>query len=377
MIEKVRLRNFKCFEDRTFLFGNITLLSGLNGMGKSTLLQALLLLRQSVQQGTLPGKGAALNGDILRLGTGKDVLFEDAQQEEIAFELVYDQTQTASWKFFYEADADLLALKYSEPTDMGGLLHKSLFNDDFHYLQAERIGPRPSFEVSDYIVDRHRQLGTRGEYTAHFLAVYGNQDIAIRALEHPAARSRGLIHQIEAWMSIVSPGVQLEISSHRGMDLVNLQYSFVMGQKISNSYRATNVGFGITYTLPILTAILSSKPGSLILLENPEAHLHSRGQVYIGELLALAAANGIQVVVETHSDHILNGIRLAVHGGKITPEMVNLYYFGRQNRDGQVVSQVIEPRIDRNGRIDRWPEGFFDELDNSLERLLEPAKGSE
>ena len=374
MIDGLRLQNFKCFQDQSINFGKITLLSGLNGMGKSTVLQALLVLRQSFQQGALAQEGLALNGELVCLGTGKDVLYEGAsEEEEIVGLLLSAQKVESSWQFAYKAEADLLRLVQDMP-NYADILATSLFTDDFQYLKAERIGPRTSFAVSDYIVNRHRQIGTRGEYTAHFLSVYGEDGIAVDALAHSTARSRSLRHQTEAWLSVVSPGIQVEVVQHRGMDIVNLQYSFATGRHVSNSYRATNVGFGITYTLPVLTAILSSKPGSLLLLENPEAHLHPRGQVHIGELLALAAANGVQVIVETHSDHVLNGLRVAVHGGKIAPVDVHLHYFGRYDKDGLAVHEVVQPRIDRNGRIDRWPDGFFDEMDRSLMTLLEPAE---
>jgi predicted ATPase len=159
------------------------------------------------------------------------------------------------------------------------------------------------------------------------------------------------------------------------MDLVDLRYSFVAGKLASNPYRPTNVGFGITYTLPILAVLLSSTPGTLLLIENPEAHLHPQGQVRIGELIAQAAGGGLQIIVETHSDHILNGIRLAVHSGKIIPERVCLHYFRRGEKNGQACSEIVSPKIDRNGRIDNWPDGFFDEWDKSLEALLAQRSG--
>ncbi|WP_338044553.1 AAA family ATPase [Nostoc edaphicum] len=118
--------------------------------------------------------------------------------------------------------------------------------------------------------------------------------------------------------------------------------------------------------------VLASEPDTLILVENPEAHLHPRGQTKMGELLALAASCGVQVVIETHSDHVLNGIRLAVHSGKLEPEDVQLHYFQRQEKQGQIFTEVVSPRIDRNGRIDRWPDGFFDEWEKNLITLLKP-----
>ena len=115
-------------------------------------------------------------------------------------------------------------------------------------------------------------------------------------------------------------------------------------------------------------------PGTLLIVENPEAHLHPKGQSMMGHLLALAASCGVQVLIETHSDHVLNGIRLAVHGGKIKPEEICFHFFQRIEKDSQALAQVVSPKIDRNGRIDRWPDGFFDEWDKSLDALLEPAQ---
>ena len=163
---------------------------------------------------------------------------------------------------------------------------------------------------------------------------------------------------------------RVQINLKKDIDLISLQYYY--GD--SNPYRSTNFGFGISYTLPIIVAILSSPPETLIIIENPEAHLHPKGQAKMGELLALAASCGMQIVVETHSDHVLNGIRLIVYREKVDPKKVKLHYFDSQKRGREFITEVISPQIDRNGRIDKWPEGFFDEWDNSLEALLEPRE---
>ena len=113
-----------------------------------------------------------------------------------------------------------------------------------------------------------------------------------------------------AWLGEVSPGVRLATALHPEVNRATLSVRFTAGRAISRRLRPTAVGFGLSYTLPVLVALLASKPGSLVLLENPEAHLHPRGQMAMGDLLARAAAAGIQAVVETHSDHVLNGVRL-------------------------------------------------------------------
>ena len=80
MIQSVHLFNYKCFANQNTAFNALTLLSGLNGTGKSSVIQALLLLRQSYQQTLLPGKGLALNGDLVNVGTAQDALFEMQQR---------------------------------------------------------------------------------------------------------------------------------------------------------------------------------------------------------------------------------------------------------------------------------------------------------
>ena len=363
MLTRLRLINFKCFEDEDINLKPLTLLSGLNGMGKSTVLQSLLLLRQSYLQGLLQRKMIALNGELVSLGTAKDILFEDAKEDSLGFEIVLDSELEAKWKFKYDREADVLEQLSPDVTET--IYQASLFTDQFHYLQAERIGPRTFFKMSDYLVRQHSQLGTKGEYAAHFLQLFGSRSV-LNKMQHPEAISSALRDQVEAWLSEVSPGVRIDVTTYSEMDLVNLQYSFKAAKQISNSYRSTNTGFGLTYALSVLVAILASKEGTLILLENPEAHLHPRGQVKIGNLVARAASAGVQIVVETHSDHLLNGIRLAVHDGELTPDAVSLNYFER--RDYGVVVRSLE--IDKKGRIDYWPDGFFDEWEKTLDALL-------
>ena len=374
MIRMVRLQNFKCFRDQAIELGKLTLLSGLNGMGKSSVIQSLVLLRQSHQQNLLPETGLALNGDLLRLGLAADVLYEGAEATDtIGFTLWIDgdpDELEASWSFAYNSEADVLQIS-DKPIPEA--YQTSLFTDEFHYLQAERIGPRSGYGTSDFQVHQHRQIGNQGEYAAHFLSVFGDRDIANPSLQHEKAMSLSLLNQVEAWLGEVSPGTRLHLKANPDLDQVGLRYSFVTGKLESREFRSTNVGFGLTYTLPILVAVLAAHPGALLLVENPEAHLHPRGQAEMGHLLAHAASTGVQIVIETHSDHVLNGIRLAVHGGIIPPEDVVLHYFDRREDGDEAYHEVTSPQIDRDGRIDNWPEGFFDQWNKSLLRLLAPG----
>ena len=121
----------------------------------------------------------------------------------------------------------------------------------------------------------------------------------------------------------------------------------------------------------MIVALLASTPGTLVFLENPEAHLHPRGQSRLGELIARAADAGIQVIMETHSDHILNGVRIAVRNGYVEPDAVALHYFERSTtKQKQTTSIVVSPELDKYGKLSFRPEGFFDEFDRSLDELL-------
>lgn len=376
MIDSLHLINFKPFENQLLEFRPLTLLSGLNSTGKSSVLQSFLLLRQSYKQGLLSKKGLALNGDLVNIGTAQDTLFEGATKDIIGFNIICKNQIKKEWLFNYNRELDVLSMS-SEPGALD-IYSESLFTDKFHYLQAERIGSRKYYEMLDFPVKEMKTIGTQGEYTAYFLSLNEKKSIFNSKLSHPNVKmeskgflsdqekSQDLINQVEAWMGEISPGTRITISPKPDVDLISMQYSY--GD--SKFYRATNVGFGISYTLPIITAVLASEPGTLILLENPEAHLHPKGQSKMGELLALAASCGVQIIIETHSDHVLNGIRLAVHDGKIESEDVQLHYFERKEKEGMMVSKVTSPKIDKNGRIDQWPDGFFDEWRNILAKLI-------
>jgi predicted ATPase len=117
------------------------------------------------------------------------------------------------------------------------------------------------------------------------------------------AASNTLQSQVEAWMTEISPGVRLNVKRYSEMDLMTFSVAYSLGHQVASSeYRPTNVGFGVTYALPIVVSLLAAHPGGLVVVENPEAHLHPRGQVKMGGLLSLASASGIQVLIETHSD---------------------------------------------------------------------------
>ncbi|KPI14006.1 protein of unknown function DUF3696, C-terminal [Actinobacteria bacterium OK006] len=391
MIDQLTLTNFKAFQYVDLPLGPLTLLTGLNSSGKSSVLQALGLLQQSYEAGDLDevrglveeagsGKitaldnGFLLNGELVSLGTGHDVLHEDftGDQPETTI-AVSEGAYRYSWTVAYAAEQNLLPLtgvdipltsEGASPPAPPAAVVPGYFTAGFQYLHADRISPAEFYPRDHQVAIGRGFLGVRGEHTVNFLRHHARDEVPDGPLLHPRAESARLLDQAAAWMGELCPGVDLRADPIEGTDSVRLSYGFD-GPR-GTRRRPTNVGFGLTYALPIVVACLTARRGSLVLLENPEAHLHPRGQTRMAALVSAAAAQGAQFVVETHSDHVLNGVRLAVKRGVLAPEKAVLHYF----RGGSTGSEVTSPQIDRDGLIDQWPEGFFDEVENTLDELL-------
>ena len=371
MLEFIGLENFKAFDDIELSLGGLTLLSGLNGSGKSTVLQAIGLLRQSFDAGFLLNGDLALNGELVEIGTGRDLLYHGFNAPETVISLGesrHGHSRVYRWQATANLDADVLSC--SARPDPGELPLLDLFNQGVQFLRADRITPSVTFPKSQNAVRQKKFLGARGEYTAHFLLEFGEViSVAevVRSLNERRAGS--LLAQVNAWMQEFSPGVRVEPVQVPMTDLVRLVFTYKgAGAAYGEPLRPTNVGFGLTHALPVITACLAAAPNTILVVENPEAQLHPRGQASMGRLLALTAANNVQVIVESHSDHVLNGIRLAVKDGLLSPLRAKLHFFSRSAGES---SSYETPALSAEGRLSYWPPGFFDQWEKSLDRLLE------
>jgi predicted ATPase len=372
MISSIEFHNFKAFSDLSIPTGSLTLLSGLNGTGKSSVLQSIAMLRQSFDAAFLQRGAWLLNGELVELGTGRDVAFEDANDEKVSVALtgvhdILNKRITASSIVERQPDADVLWTQDRlnvGPAHWGGL---APFRRGFQYLRADRIVPAVTFPKSQHAVHTRRFLGPRGEFSAHYLLEYGDDDLPCPSLNHGDAAPK-LLAQANAWMQEFSPGVRIEVQAIPMTDLVRLEFSYrTTGAAYGSSFRSTNVGFGLTHALPVVVASLASAPGTLIMIENPEAQLHPQGQVAVGQLLARLAAADVQVIVESHSDHVLNGIRLAVKKKNLSPEKVRFHFFQRNDAARTIMKSPI---INEEGLLSEWPQGFFTQWDDTLLELL-------
>jgi predicted ATPase len=368
MLEYIKIKRFKTLFDNEFPCSSLCLFCGLNGMGKSSLIQTLLLLRQSWERHTLVTSGLLLNGNYLNLGTGKDILSENADRKDFEFNLKWEGREPINFDFLYKANSDLQPINNFKV--FFDLSEENLFNRNFQYLSADRIGPRSTYEISDYNIGELNSIGNQGEYAVHFIAENALKSLSIPELKHKDSDSLAFLDNLNYWMGTISPGVRIIAVLHRDANKAVLSFRFVQGKDITADFNPQNVGFGLSYVLPVMVALLRSKPGDLVIIENPESHLHPAGQAVLGRLCAMVASHGVQLIIESHSDHFLNGIRVAVKCKLLSPEAVSVFFLQREISSVNHKSDVIQPRIDSNGHLDTWPEGFLDEWDKQLEQLL-------
>ena len=364
MIKKIHLENFKCFHTLDYELKNVNILTGLNGMGKSTIIQSLLLIYQSLGEIMIHNQ-VKLNGDMIDFGTGRDILCESTEDDsEIVIDITEDDRSTEV-RMHYEPFSNVLKMKE-------GLSIVPKFTDQEHFvfLSADRIIPVNIYEITNETDLRARNFGNNGVFTLQYLKQYGPNPIDPELVYEADDYVDTLYDQVRFWMNKIAPGVSIDIEIDPEKQLASLGYSFKEGKVVTNTYKSVNVGFGITYVLPVVVTLLSAQKGDTILIENPEAHIHPAGQRWLGELIAwVGRLDGVQLLVETHSDHILIGIRVAVKQKRIGKEKVNLSYFYKDEIDG-FRHKFVTPHITDEGRIDEWPKGFFDEWDNALLDLL-------
>ena len=369
MITGLELKNFKCFGEMHIDLKNVNVFTGVNGVGKSTVMQALLLLRQSFLTDKENGR-LYLNGKYVEMGNSQDVVYDKALDDFVEMNLMTSGGKKYTYVFSYEQDADYLTTVKKPSAMMAeGQDGNPLYGDNFVYLSAYRIKPQERYGVISEKDMKTRNFGNNGEFALQYLGVYGNEDVKNPCVVEEDEKGKSLINQVRIWLDRVSPGVSPQIKVMMDSRVSELTFDFIEGKEKTNSYKSINVGFGITYILPVIVALLSSREGDLIMIENPEAHIHPAGQRMLGELIARAGAGGAQIIVETHSDHIINGVRISVKEKYISKDDVQIDYFFKD--EGQSYRHTYqELQVFEDGKLSTWPRGFLDEWEKALIDLL-------
>ena len=211
MIDRLHLRNFKCFEDEDVNLGGITLLAGLNGTGKSSVIQALLVLRQSGVVGDdLPseygGWGVRWQGSLVDLGSFRDVLHEGASDDTVGLKVSFDSTSCVEVNVRGVSPEGHIA----EGQGFHGESESSLYRWSMFYLGADRLGPQKALPFFDQEHGEGTPLGAKGEHVLWFLETRGGERVA-ETLCHPDEPTKTLAAQTNAWLKFISPGGGSEV----------------------------------------------------------------------------------------------------------------------------------------------------------------------
>lgn len=436
MLTEISLKNFKIFEEKTtFPLSKINLLTGINGRGKSSLLQSILLIKQSVEFNQNTNR-LYLNGNCVRLGTFQDVKnvntganedfeigFEyDDKQNDRRIKVAYTfglyenienvfikglqgndekkqflmtfkdgdvyQEKDMEGNILYEENrikthSDSLFPRISHQSSKSSLTGKSssftvsisimdILSDLFqniHYISADRIGPKDFYlkeNLGSFI-----NVGTKGENTASVLSLCKNDQVDEKLYLGQDANT--LLQQIEEWLKYIFGEAKFNIDDSKN-DIIYLLFNT---QPKNPNYKPSNVGFGFSYILPIIVSGLIAQTNSILIVENPEAHLHPKAQAKLTEFLAKIASCGVQVFVESHSEHILNGLRIAVVRPDIEIQNTDvnvLYFHEKQENDAEndysKNKYFTQIPISAKGKITTRLEGFFDQITHDLDILL-------
>lgn len=364
MITRIALDNYKCHKRLDLPLSRLSVFCGKNGAGKSSTIQALLLLSGICSE----TKELNINNKFISLGRFEDILNKFSDIEEITFSLTVNAKEHSISAKGIKSKPDKIKIINKQ----GGVKTSEFLNfSGLHYISAERISPLNIYPVSNN-KDRNMDIGARGQYVFEFLSSYGLNDCVLNNINDESfinKEERKIKTLVSKWLGFVTESVSFDVNELSDIDQVNARFKF--DNEPGVSHRPINVGFGITYALPVIVALIKSQPGDLLLIENPESHLHPYGQRKLGELISRVAAAGVQIILETHSDHIINGIRIATKNMLVANEDVRIFHFDKSIKENKESNFFVKSiNVDEYGKLSDWPRNFFDEYENALTKLF-------
>jgi hypothetical protein len=412
MLHGITLDGFRSFTDNTWVeLAPLTVVAGQNNTGKSSVLGALAALVQSQE---LSSRAALLlQGDWVDLGRFDEVVsfrrtgavrsfdvgvvgdgpsgvvdvawhFEAApgDQREVALCTSIEfrvgaATHRGSGTWPHPLECERLAgdgqswekAGHVEMLSPGSvrLFHKGASEDipllpvnaeTFRYLGPYRAEPRDLYQGR--VQAKGPPLGRDGRFVAEFL--YRKRHHTTGLL--PTASAPVLLgHALNEWWSFI---FDLRLTA-RVNELERIGYTLKVDTPSAENLGLGMVGLGLSQSLPIVALVLGSSRSDVVAVETPEAHLHPAAQHRLALLLVAAVREGRQVIVETHSEHVVNAIRLAIKSRDLAPEQVALHFFEMDDNGSTVGTRI---NLDQAGRVDRWPAGFFDQAPLELAKLL-------
>lgn len=381
METELKIHGFKCFINNTFSIKDLTVLCGSNGTGKSSLIQALLLIRSAIE------KNADFDDDTrcYDINKWRDDLTPLNQGYELTLGIIDDIFNVKTASGFLDSititlddNSFIITIPDGKENDTSADIKPILtsikdlsknfwLRKEFYYLNAERLGPR--YGLTSNSMD-FLHCGYRGEFCAQVLDK--GQFLKIpEERRYKSSKGENLPQQLDAWLNSICPGTSVK-STPLGSMSAQIE---LRNASVNNYISAPNLGFGVSYSLPIIINGLIAKEGSVYIVENPEAHLHPKGQSNIGYFLGKIAVAGVKVIIETHSEHVVNGIRRAVLELDDAIEIENgfyknidIYFFDGYDFE---TTNIMEPiLISSTGDLNQFPKDFFDQVQQDMSELF-------
>ena len=411
-IRSIAVQGFKCLAKESRIeIRPLTILAGANSSGKSSIMQPLLLMKQTLQASYDPG-ALLLNGPNVRL-TSVDQLVPrqrgDLSDQTFTFSVESPKGWTHGITYSPSENREI------EIQEMCIEVHRD--NEDAHSLRLtldrkgadlqtalSRLPGESSLEPPEgtqLVVRRYRcflaftfevlagnessfAIPIFGLFPSYYLErmihVPGLRGNPERIYERtasgpsfPGTFEKYVATIIADWKTndddrlmdleteLAQLGMTGEISAERVNDAqLELQVGRLAegtshGQDLVN---VADVGFGVSQVLPVLVSLLVAESGQLVYIEQPELHLHPRAQYVLAGIMADAAKRGVKVVAETHSALLLLGIRTLLAKGDLDPDLVKLHWFSRDPEDG--TTSIHPADLDEDGAFGDWPEDFGD-----------------
>lgn len=318
MINRLQVDNFKCFEKAIFDFRRLNILTGPNSSGKSTVIQAIL-------SNKISGDTDIWNGEMVKLGSVSDIR-----------------------NCYTRGEVKTNTLRDPDYKD-----HKIV------YLTTERIGPETDYKQND---DPQNEIGVHGEFAFDYLSKNRLEEIRDKSFIFNASSGINLGNQVDYWLSYLC-GYTVTAERIEGTSTVRVAYRTEDNIK---DFKAIHVGTGVTYLATIIIAAFSCVENDVLIIENPELYLHPAAQSKFTDFFVFLASKGLQIILETHSDHVINGIRKAIKRNNINNNDVAVFYLKKESG----LSTPVMIGLSEEGLILNQEKGFFDQFDDDLDILL-------
>lgn len=377
MIDKVHIHALKSIKDMSVTCSKMNLFAGTNSSGKSTFLQAILL---AAQNGIYK---MGLNGKLLSLGEYREVRNYYMNNDSIKIEIWRNNRKEPTWVEFKEnRENDQYSILSSEDdgnvimdiiSDVNSYDHEKAspltYNYGFHYLSCHRIG------VSD-IYDKNmmddNDFGIDGEYALAYLLKNEINPIDNKLAVKNERLTDSFLDQVNYWLDYIV-GMTLSIKDLKKTNYLQVKYNNNPANVSSEAMfaRPVNVGSGVSYLISILITCLASEEDDIIVIENPEIHLHPKAQSRLCEFIYFICAANRQLFVETHSDHIFNGIRVGISNGTMDEKNIKVNFFALNNYEtlcNPIKFGQFGKIIGTNDKMDI--NDLFDQFEIDLDRMI-------